>query len=167
MCVLREQEQNRTCRDGDHFVPRLANRFGDASVFETVCVPGSPGWVGDHCFTSGDCTPGNRCAGGSGTEPGTCTRSCTYLCPDLPGTPWTLCVEENGIDPAPACIRQCGQAGHGAECAEGLSCELRQRNGRGSGSVCRRTGLTNGSGLALARVDVVVIVVVIDTNRMV
>jgi hypothetical protein len=128
MCVLKEMPYNYGCRPQDHFVPQTRSRFNSTTSTATVCMPGSPGWVGDHCFVDGDCQPGNRCAGATGQEPGICTQACTAYCPDQPGFPTTACINEASLGGA-TCLRQCTPSSNASECPAGYVCDQRNRNG--------------------------------------
>jgi hypothetical protein len=121
MCVARAADVNRDCRPYDHMVPSTRNRLGQ-SVSATVCVPGSPGWVGDHCFVDAECKSGNRCVGATTAAPGLCTQACTRYCPDLPGFPDTTCVNEADLG-GKTCVRQCTPASNASECPAGTRCE--------------------------------------------
>jgi len=128
MCVAKMIAQDEGCRPYDHFQPDTAARFGQLSVTATVCLPGSPGWVGDHCFLDADCLAGNRCAGADGATPGTCTQTCTRTCPDKAGFATTFCVNEADLGGA-VCVRTCTPASNASECPAGTTCVERARNG--------------------------------------
>jgi hypothetical protein len=127
-CVLKELAQNKGCRNLDHLVPSTASRLNQPSVSSTVCLPGSPGWVGDHCFADGDCQSDNRCANATGQSPGVCTQTCSSTCPDKPGWPTTFCVNESSLGGA-ACVRQCTPDTNASECPGAASCVPKPRNG--------------------------------------
>ena len=129
MCVAKESGVNQGCRPYDHLVPRTLPRRTQPEVSATVCVPGSPGWIGDRCLADADCQDGNRCDGGS------CTQACTRFCPDLPGWPMTTCIAD-ATPAGPTCLRQCTPASNASECPAGYRCELRTRVGGSSRSVC-------------------------------
>lgn len=120
MCVAKAVEQNKDCRPYDHMVTSSRSRFGQSTT-ATVCVPGSPGWVGDHCFIDNECKAGNRCVGATTTTPGLCTQACTRYCPDLPGWADTTCVDEADLG-GKSCVRQCTPASNASECPEGTQC---------------------------------------------
>jgi hypothetical protein len=130
MCVAQVQPQNPDCRFADHFVATPATRFNRPSVHATACVPGSPGWIGDHCWSDDECRDGAGCAGAGGGRPGTCTEACTRFCPDEPGWPTTFCA-------AGSCQRRCTPASNASECAGGTACVTRTNavDGR-KASVC-------------------------------
>ncbi len=128
MCVLKAMSFNDGCRTEDHFVPQTRSRFNSTTSTATVCVPGSPGWVGDHCLADGDCQPGNHCVGAGGEGPGLCTQACGTYCPDQPGFPTTACIDEAALG-GPTCLRQCTPASNASECAAGMTCVQRMRNG--------------------------------------
>jgi hypothetical protein len=120
MCVAKVSDQNRDCRPYDHLVPSSRTRFGQ-SASATVCVPGSPGWVGDHCFVDSECKSGNRCVGATTAAPGLCTQACTKYCPDLPGWPDTTCVDDADLG-GKGCARQCTPSSNASECPAGTQC---------------------------------------------
>ena len=128
MCVLKETSINLGCRPYDHFEPQPRARLNQPSVTASVCVPGSPGWIGDHCFTHDDCQAGNDCRGASSGLPGICTQTCSQYCPDQAGFPATFCVNAPEVG-GPSCLRQCTPSSNGAECPAGFSCASRTRNG--------------------------------------
>jgi hypothetical protein len=134
MCVSKMTSQDLDCRAGDHLVPVAQPRFGQPSVSATVCVPGSPGWIGDHCFADGDCKHGTSCAGASGSQPGQCTESCLASCPDQPGAPTTICIHDRSD--AASCFRECTPASNAAECAAGFDCVRSQGGDTRSGFHC-------------------------------
>lgn len=128
MCVPKVLATNEGCRPYDHFQPETMARFGQPSVAASVCLPGSPGWVGDHCFLDGDCDPGNRCVGADGATPGTCTQTCARTCPDQAGSATTFCVNEAALG-GPVCLRTCTPATNAPECPADTQCVERTRNG--------------------------------------
>ncbi len=128
ICVVKENPQNHDCRPYDHFEKSHQGRFGQPSVTAEVCLPGSRGWVGDHCFTDLDCQRGNHCAGADDGQPGICTQSCVRYCPDQAGTPTTFCVSEADLGGA-TCVRQCTPASNASECPADSVCVERARNG--------------------------------------
>lgn len=135
MCVLKEVAQNAGCRNLDHMIPTTAARFSQ-TVTATVCLPGSRGWVGDHCFTDADCKNATTCQDATETVPGLCTMSCTSACPDQAGWPTTFCTNEPQLG-GNACVRQCSPASNASECPEGTTCVSRTRpNSTTSRSVC-------------------------------
>jgi hypothetical protein len=119
LCVLRVTEQNQDCRPSDHTVPRMQPRFMQPDVTATVCMPGSRGWIGDHCFDSSDCTNGTSCAGASSDRPGICTESCSGTCPDQGGWSATLCAPSSS---GSSCFRACSPASNASECPGASSC---------------------------------------------
>jgi len=122
MCVLKEQDQNLGCRTGDHMVPETRSRFGEAWRTATVCVPGSPGWIGDRCQGDDDCGQGLSCLTDDAGELGVCTQACDRYCPDQPGWPWTYCASDNPTG-GNTCVRECTPDSNGSECAAGFTCE--------------------------------------------
>jgi hypothetical protein len=110
--------------------PRTAvPRFSQPSVKATVCLPGSRGWVGEHCFADADCQHGTRCAGAAADQPGICTMACDRYCADQPGFADTFCVTAPDLGPGGSCVRQCTPASNAAECPADSTCEPRARNG--------------------------------------
>jgi hypothetical protein len=128
MCVLKESAVNLGCRPYDHFEAQSLPRLNQPSVTARVCMPGSPGFIGDHCFADDDCQTGNSCRGASDGLPGICTQTCGQFCPDQPGFPATFCVNESALG-GPSCLRQCTASSNGAECPAAFRCESRTRNG--------------------------------------
>lgn len=128
MCVSKVTALNAECRPYDHFEPMAQGRQSQPGVTATVCMPGSQGAIGDHCFLDTDCDPGNRCAGASGGEPGLCTQTCTRACPDFAGSPTTFCVNEPALG-GPSCVRTCTPSVNAPECPAGTACVQRSRNG--------------------------------------
>jgi hypothetical protein len=119
ICVPRAEPINRDCRPYDHFVERERTRFGSPTVRATVCVPGSPGWVGDRCLRNDDCLAGATC-----DSEGVCSMPCTTYCDDEPGSPTTFCAADSS---GGRCRRQCDPLSNGSECAAGFTCERRAR----------------------------------------
>jgi hypothetical protein len=139
ICVNKLAGQNPDCRAYDHFVPRRMSRFGQPEVKADVCLPGSRGWVGTHCFDNGDCAAGNTCEGATDEAPGLCTQACTRFCADQPGFPTTMCADEPAFA-GPACLSRCTPASNAPECATGTECvERRRPNGAAGGFVCAPT----------------------------
>ncbi len=121
MCVSKMSAVNFECRSSDHLVAVDRPRFKQA-VRATVCMPGTRGWVGDHCFASSECTGGTTCAGATASTPGLCTVACTRYCSDQPGATDTFCA-------AGTCARQCTPSSNASECAGGTTCAPRTRPG--------------------------------------
>jgi hypothetical protein len=127
--------QNPDCRFGDHLVPQALPRF-HRTTRASVCMPGSPGWVGDHCFSDDDCKNGNHCAAAAGEPPGICTQACERACPDEPGFPSTFCaVGVPGLD-SPTCVRQCTSASNASECPADSTCVAQQNSDGRTREVC-------------------------------
>jgi hypothetical protein len=118
MCVLKMSSVNQDCRPYDHFVAKTTNRFKQ-SVTSTVCVPGSPGWVGDHCLSADDCKNGTSCNGGI------CSESCAKYCPDEPGYAPTFCAADPSL--GNECLRTCTPASNMSECPADSDCVQRGR----------------------------------------
>ena len=132
-CTLRTGGQLPDCRALDHFVARTVSRFRNTTVRASVCMPGSPGWIGDRCLGASDCRAGLRCSGAA-QDPGVCTQACTRACPDAPGFPSTTCANQ----PAggSACARRCTTASNASECAANQECVSRSRPGNTAATVC-------------------------------
>ena len=122
-CVPRAIEQDEGCRNFDHFVAKTVTRF-HSTVTAAACVPGSPGWVGDHCLASTDCQNGTTC------EAGICTESCSHFCPDEPGWPSTFCAADPKL--GDTCLRSCTPASNASECPADSTCVERARAGQPS-----------------------------------
>jgi hypothetical protein len=112
ICVAKMSSVDQDCRPYDHFVAQTLPRFHQR-VSASVCVPGSPGWVGDHCFSDGDCKNGTSCASGI------CTESCARFCPDEPGWPATFCADSSI---GQSCLRTCTLASNASECPANSDC---------------------------------------------
>jgi hypothetical protein len=123
MCVPKHTAVNAGCRNYDHFVPRTLPRPTQASTTAAVCVPGSPGWVGDRCLASADCTNGTTCRGGI------CTATCDRYCTDQPGYADTFCIAEPALGAGGSCVRTCTPTSNASECPAGSTCQPRARNG--------------------------------------
>ena len=119
-CVPRMVGQDQDCRSYDHFVPRTVTRF-KSTVTTTACVPGSPGWVGDHCLAATDCQNGTSCT------KGICTEPCSRFCPDEPGWPATFCADDAKV--GKGCLRSCTPASNASECPADSACVARPRVG--------------------------------------
>ena len=122
MCVPKHLPVNAGCRPYDHFVPKTLPRPTQATT-AAVCVPGSPGWIGDRCLASSDCGNGTTCRGGL------CTASCDRYCADQPGYPDTFCTAEPLLGTGGSCVRQCSPTSNASECPAGTACVARARNG--------------------------------------
>lgn len=128
MCVSKVVAERPDCRAGDHFVAVQQARFKQPAVRAAVCMAGSPGWVGDHCFSDGECSPGNRCAGAKGGAPGTCTQGCARFCPDQAGWASTFCASAPALG-GNSCLRQCTPASNASECPANSDCLQRANPG--------------------------------------
>jgi hypothetical protein len=125
MCVPKSLSTNYECRNYQEMSVHAATpRYNQPSVTADVCSPGSPGWVGDHCFADSECGNGTTCLGAGSDTPGLCTESCTKFCPDEVGFPETACVYAQVLthQDAPTCLRQCDPANHGSECPSDMAC---------------------------------------------
>jgi hypothetical protein len=126
MCVAKLSAVNAGCRPYDHFVPAMRGRASQPFVTASVCVPGSPGWIGDRCLSNTDCTTGTTCSAG------VCTASCTSVCADQNGYADTFCVHDATLGAGGSCVRQCTPASNASECAADMACVPRSRNGQAS-----------------------------------
>ena len=120
MCVAQD-DQRRTRIAGPTITssPSRTNRFKQ-SVKATVCVPGSPGWVGDRCLAASDCKNGTSC------RDGICTRDLRAVLPRRAGL-----GRRPSAPPTPAsatsCLRACTPASNASECPADSDCVQRQR----------------------------------------
>jgi hypothetical protein len=120
ICVNKVSPQNPQCRAYDHFVAVTQKRFKQ-TLSAQVCMPGSPGWVGDRCLVTSDCKYGTTCSDG------VCTESCARYCSDEPGWATTFCAADPTL--GNTCLRTCTPASNAPECPAGFSCESRNRPG--------------------------------------
>ena len=131
MCVPKVQAENFECRPYDHFQPVRLARFNQPSVSANVCMPASPGWVGDHCLANTDCKTGTTCAGASPGRPGVCTMACNQFCADQPGYADTFCAKlpTSFAPTGGSCLRQCTPSSNAAECPSDMTCQQAMRFG--------------------------------------
>lgn len=122
MCVPKSQTENYQCRPYDHFGVVHAARFHQPSSSADVCLPHSPGWIGDHCLADGDCHTGLSCRGATADTNGTCTMDCTAVCPDQPGWASTFCARVPALATGGACVRQCTPSTNASECPGDMQC---------------------------------------------
>ena len=99
---------------------------GEPEMFDCSPQWTSP-WIGSPCASDGDCSyDGGFCVLESQGFPcGTCSQSCTSLCPDLEGAPETFCVDggDVGLDAAGYCLSKCDPGLLGGEgCRDGYGC---------------------------------------------
>ena len=120
-CVPRMTEQNHECRNYDHFVPKTIARFKQTTT-TVACLPGSPGWVGDHCLAASDCQNGTTCS-----AEGICTQPCSRFCADEPGSASTFCADDAEV--GKSCLRTCTPASNASECPADSKCVSRPRVG--------------------------------------
>ncbi len=99
---------------------------GEVETFD--CTPQwvTP-WIGSPCASDGDCSyDGGFCLlETQGFPCGTCSQSCTSLCPDVDGTPETFCVDGSdvGLDTAGYCLSKCDPGLLGGDgCRDGYGC---------------------------------------------
>jgi hypothetical protein len=135
MCVPKAQPENFACRPYDHLkVAPLTPRRGQAGaatpVTATVCRPGSPGWVGDHCRADADCGNGTTCRGATATTTGVCSMACDRLCPDQPGWSDTFCASAPSLGAGGSCVRACTRRSNASECPGDQTCGAVLRNGQ-------------------------------------
>lgn len=129
ICVDREEARNLGCRPYDHFVPRTVARRGNPAVTARVCLPGSRGWIGDHCLAALDCQEGLRCDDATAERAGICTQACDRYCPDASGAAPTFCADDPGYVDG-RCLRRCSPEWNAPECAGGTRCEEHPRHGQ-------------------------------------
>jgi hypothetical protein len=121
MCVAKHQAENHDCRPYDHFVPAVLPRRNSTTTAK-VCVPGSPGWVGDRCLANADCQDGTHCSAGI------CTMACDRYCDDQPGYADTFCAAAATPGGQGTCLRRCTAATNAPECAADQECVDVPRN---------------------------------------
>ena len=126
MCMPRHTAVNAGCRPYDHMMPATRSRPTQPAVTAAVCVPASPGWVGDRCLANSDCTSGTRCS------KGVCTVACDRYCADQPGYADTFCARDDGLGSGGQCARTCTPSSNASECSAGSACVARGRNGQPS-----------------------------------
>jgi hypothetical protein len=82
--------------------------------------PDADGFTGDPCASDGSCSTGQCLLEAAGWPGGSCTESCTQLCPDQPGKPTTFCVELSG---GGLCVSRCDTGTFpGTGCRSGYHC---------------------------------------------
>lgn len=121
ICVTKTDPARPDCRQLDHFTVETAARKG-STLTASVCLPGSPGWIGDRCLSASDCEGGTSCVAG------VCTQACTRTCADRPGWAATFCAR-NDAPLGDTCLRTCTPASNAPECPGGFSCVERTRPG--------------------------------------
>jgi len=125
MCVAKAVAQNYDCRPYESFAVAAAQpRLNQPSVKADVCLPGSQGWVGDHCLADADCKNGTTCLGATADKAGICSMACALYCSDEPGEADTFCAAGGN------CERQCTPSSNGAECPSDMACGTAARNGQ-------------------------------------
>jgi len=117
MCVPKMVAQDQDCRPFEQMTAHTASRHGQPQTTASVCLPGSPGWVGDRCFADADCGNGTTC------QRGLCSMPCDQFCSDEPGSPSTFCAADG------QCARRCTAASNASECTNGTVCEATTRHG--------------------------------------
>lgn len=129
MCVAKAVPENFECRPYDHFQSVQLARFNQPAVKATVCMPASPGWVGDHCTTGTDCKTGTTCVGATATRRGVCSMACNQFCADQPGYADTFCATMPALAAGGSCLRQCTPSSNAAECPSDMTCSPAARFG--------------------------------------
>jgi hypothetical protein len=87
---------------------------------------GASKFIGEPCGQNGDCLHDLCFSASSGYPGGMCTKSCSTVCPDMPGKPTTFCINSNG---AGRCVSRCDWARHpGSGCRQGYTCVKLARN---------------------------------------
>lgn len=86
----------------------------------TAPAPSGDGFIGDPCTSYASCASGECLGDSAGWTDGTCTESCTNLCPDQAGKPTTFCVAVSGNG---QCVSRCDTAFYpGTGCRPGYHC---------------------------------------------
>ena len=130
MCVNKAQSENFECRPYDHFqIATATPRFNNPTAKANVCLPKSPGWVGDHCLSSAECGSGTTCVGATASKPGMCTMACTRYCSDQPGYADTFCAAVPSLGTGGSCVRQCTPSSNASECPSDMACTVTARTG--------------------------------------
>ncbi len=132
MCVAKAVTENFECRPYDHFQPVRLARFNQPAVSANVCMPASPGWVGDHCSSNSDCKTGTTCKGAAADRPGVCTMACSQFCADQPGYADTFCAAMPSLASGGSCVRQCTPNSNASECPTDMTCSPAPRFGQTS-----------------------------------
>ena len=138
MCVPKAVDQDFECRPYNHLQPVVLSRFNQPAVKATVCMPASPGWVGDHCLANEDCGSGTTCLGATPGHPGVCSMACAQFCADQPGYADTFCATVPSLASGGSCLRQCTPSSNASECPSDMTCASSPRFGQPSAvkSVC-------------------------------
>jgi len=111
-CVVAADKVNNQCKGHYARIAKSTKLLGKTTS-ANVCVPGTPGQIGDPCLADGEC--GSRLCEDSGLSsgPGFCSQACSSTCPGNN----TICTT---IDGTKRCIETCwGQDA----CSVGLACE--------------------------------------------
>jgi hypothetical protein len=83
-------------------------------------APSGDGFIGDPCTSYASCASGQCLGDSAGWTNGTCTESCTHLCPDQAGKPVTFCVAVSGNG---QCVSRCDTSFYpGTGCRPGYHC---------------------------------------------
>lgn len=130
MCVPKAVEQDFECRPYTAMAPVTLARFHQPTVQAQVCMPGSRGWVGDHCAADADCRDGTTCRGATALRPGVCSMSCDKFCTDAPGYADTFCGAVPALGAGGSCVRQCTPGSNASECPTDMVCGPAPRNGQ-------------------------------------
>lgn len=147
MCVPKAIAQDYECHNYDELTVHAATpRFNQPAVVADVCLPGSRGWVGDHCFADADCDNGTTCLGAAGAKPGICSMPCQKYCMDEPGEPDTFCAQVPALASGGQCLRQCTPSSNASECPTDMACGTAPRAGQTTvvKNVCLPKSVTGG-----------------------
>ena len=89
----------------------------------------TPAFIGAACSDDAGCIDGGFCLDdGLGFPHGTCSQTCTRLCPDDDSAPTTFCVNDPDGD-AGLCVSRCDVARLGGDgCREGYRCVSQPRH---------------------------------------
>ena len=128
-CVAKAVGENYQCRPYGQMQPVTMARINQPTVKASVCMPASPGWVGDHCNASSDCKTGTTCAGAGNGHAGVCTMACNQFCADQPGYADTFCAAMPSLAAGGSCLRQCTPNSNAAECPSDMKCSPAARFG--------------------------------------
>lgn len=128
-CVAKSVPENYQCRPYGQMQPVTMARINQPAVQASVCMPASPGWIGDHCNANADCKTGTTCAGVGGGHAGVCTMACNQFCADQPGSADTFCATMPSLAAGGSCLRQCTPNSNAAECPSDMKCSPATRFG--------------------------------------
>lgn len=107
------------------------------------CTPAwATPWIGSPCMSNADCSfAGGTCLQEDDGFPcGTCSQSCTTVCPDVDDTPVTYCINgtDVGLADAGYCLSKCDSFLLGGDgCRDGYVCDVLWRyDETGNDGVC-------------------------------